>query len=834
MNPPHAPGLPAAFDAALKRVKGAARTAAERCVDSLGTAALASANVFQRDSLLGAQFELNRKLAVFCNTFDETLDRRIEREILPRDSGHSLLAETSWDTLSLVDNSEVEMQMSAERLGLQIGQGCENEQLELDTFVGSLLSSSHLSGHDSDPADKPRNPLRPEIIGVAVMRGVSEVTDRAELRKVLASELERTLAAAMAKTYAAIVADFRAAGVKPAALSFRSSHRGQAGNGRSTSGYDTSSRAVGLDSAHGGDPGNTTGNGQSGMYLDADSQSRSSFGQSAWRASQEGRLSDARGAPPPGANGGFRRSTSGAPSHGGTPFGQVDAGLMSLIRRLAFNDFGAAAGDSQFVAEHDSALSGPGVFDAGQPRSMPVAPNLIHTHRNALRQAASGSLDHMVIDVIAGLFDQILSDPKVAPQMARQIARLQLPVLRAALGDASFFSSRKHPVRRFINRIASLGSGFDDFESESGQRFAALVRDLVQEIVSGDFDQIEVYEQKLAVLEAFIVEQTGQELKANGDAASLLAQKETDLRLQQRYAQQLRALLEPLPMADFVRDFLSQVWSQALRVAARLDGADGARVTRLRHAGRELIMSVQPKGSVPQRKTFLAQLPTLMKELNEGMDLIGWSDASKKTFFGQLLPAHAESLKGEALRTLDYNLLVREVDTALGEAMPKAEELPPPRAHVPVLRDEVIMPTFSAEEAQRIGLVDEAAIDWDGKVDIELGTEPEVSVADQTIEGLPAPDTAEPAHGKSLADHVQIGFAYQMHLESKWHKVRLSHVSPGRTFFVFTRGSRHKQTISMTHRMLVRMCDTERLRAFESGYLLERATARARKQLAAL
>jgi hypothetical protein len=73
-----------------------------------------------------------------------------------------------------------------------------------------------------------------------------------------------------------------------------------------------------------------------------------------------------------------------------------------------------------------------------------------------------------------------------------------------------------------------------------------------------------------------------------------------------------------------------------------------------------------------------------------------------------------------------------------------------------------------------------------------------------------------------------------MHLDEKWHKVRLNHVSPGRSFFVFTRGGRHKQTISMTHRMLVRLCDTGRLRAFENCYLIERATARARRQLAAL
>ena len=86
MNPTPALGLPAAIEAAVQRVKSAAHGAAERAVDSLGVSALASANVFQRDDLLGAQFELNRKLAMFFASFDETLDRRVEREVLPRNS----------------------------------------------------------------------------------------------------------------------------------------------------------------------------------------------------------------------------------------------------------------------------------------------------------------------------------------------------------------------------------------------------------------------------------------------------------------------------------------------------------------------------------------------------------------------------------------------------------------------------------------------------------------------------------------------------------------------------------------------------------------------------
>jgi hypothetical protein len=796
MNPTPDPALPAAIEAAVQRVKLAARRAAERTVDSLGVSALASNDVQQRDHMLGAQFELNRKLSIFCNDFEQSFVERVEREALPR---HGAAAETRWDALSLVDDQEMELRLNAERFSLQIAQDCESQHRELESYVGSILPWQ---------GDTLRNPLRPEIIGNALFRSVGVVTERSELRTVLVAELGRTMAPAIAEAYATIVADMRAAGLKPVAPGVRNTDRGN-GFGRTSSGYDTSSRPAGLDE-HGADSRPGGWQGDSG------------------RGSEYGRIDR----PSTG-----RAALGAAPQ--GTPIGQVDAGLMTLIRRLAFADPGPAFGDSAFAAQ-----AGPGATLSGAfghaAGTLPVAPNLIRANRAVLREATSGSLDHMVIDVIGSLFDQILSDPKVPPQMARQIARLQLPVLRAALGDASFFSSRKHPVRRLVNRIASLGSAFDDFESESGQRFVTLVRELVQEIVEGEFDQIEVYEQKLSVLEAFIVEQSRREVQEQSGAATLVAQKETDLRLQQRYTQQLQALLAPLPMADFVRDFIAQVWSQALMRAARLDGTDTARVKRLRHAGRELVMSVQPKGSPEQRKAFLMALPTLMKELNEGMELIGWPESAKKSFFGKLLPAHAESLKGQALRTLDYNLLVRQVDTALGEAMPEAAELPPPPANMQVLRDEAIVPNFTADEARRIGLIEESAVDWDGKVDIDLSAEPEPAAAELHIAGLPGSHAAdpaeptEPASGKSLADHVQIGFAYQMHLEGKWQKVRLNHVSPGRSFFVFTHGARHKQTISMTHRMLVRLCETGRLRAFENAYLLERATARARRQLAAL
>ena len=76
-------------------------------------------------------------------------------------------------------------------------------------------------------------------------------------------------------------------------------------------------------------------------------------------------------------------------------------------------------------------------------------------------------------------------------------------------------------------------------------------------------------------------------MQAHGASRELLDNKESELRLQQRYMQQLQAALAPLPMPDFLRDFLAQVWSQAVdahRAARRRRRPNAAALARRRRA----------------------------------------------------------------------------------------------------------------------------------------------------------------------------------------------------------------------------------------------------------
>jgi hypothetical protein len=862
--------LPTAIEAAIGHVKAATFAVAERVASGLGSQATSATRIGERDLLLATQIDLRRKMNTFHMSFTKELTDKVLGEVAPRSGQRRRLAATDWQSLTLVEDHEVEERMFSDRIGQQISHACEWELRETAAYMGTVLNIGR--------ADEDRNPLRADVLGMALFRAIEAVTDDSDGRKLLAREFAQAMASAMPACYTAIVRDMQLRNIQPVGLAVKTvDGPGHTANSGYASMRDELPSTRTQPSDFRGSSGSDFASGVSGATRGSAPTQQGPYAASGYSSGAPGGYSGSTGSGystgPASGSPGFGHERGGGSGRGaGRLSAEADAQLMTLLRRLTFLASRPGALDLTLPTQ-PSGLSGPSAGRAHDGMALHgaigalatgaggiaaasnyaaegltglMAVNLIRAHREELMQASSGKLDHMVIDVVGSLFDQILSDPKVPPQMARQIARLQLPVLRVALVDSTFFSSRRHPVRRFVNRIASLACAFDDFDDGPGKPFLDRVKELVQQIVEGDFDQVDLYSAKLGELESFIADQTGVSAKTSG-AAAVLETKESELRVQQRYMLQLSSSLGGIAMPDYLRDFVSQVWSQALVHAVRRHGVDSDLAKRFRSVGRDVVMSVQPKGSPVMRKRFLMQLPTLMKDLNEGMKLIGWPDAAQKAFFGQLLPSHAESLKAPPMTELEHNLLAKQLESIFGAHIPGAHEFS--QAEPVTLESQEIEQRFTPDEAQQVGLIEESAVDWSGEVDIDLsgelaqagdtgtGEAGDTAPSDLGIDinlDLVAADPSEPSHGPRLMDHIRVGFAYQMLLKDQWQKVRLNYVSPGRNFFVFTRGRKHQETISLTARMLARMCESNRLRAVEHAYLMERATARARRQLAAL
>ena len=839
------PRLDSVLKTALIRLESAVSLATDSSSTVLGQLAANTTNAMQRQIMMDAEHLLHKEGAKLLKTFAKELQTRVDKETQKQagDSKGNQLSDTDWSSLSLVDDAEMERGVAADKLAQQLAAECDKALATLNSYIQSALG-------DGSPDS---NPLRPQVIAKAWLKAIGEMCDDLQVTQLIVQQMGRQLSAQLNKAYEQTAQELKSLGIQPASPTLQ---RIRSGNGSSGSAGPNST--------------------QDAVPTRPASLSDSQSG--AWQ--QQGQPHGYTGAPYQGTHPGSLGQPHFAPTHGGyhpavnrehhqraaqalsemfgvnVPMASPDAPApMSMRAPAAPGHFAPISADFQHLLQQltaqtavmdwsaTSLSAAPGEYD-GQLGGMGfagplMAPNLIRANREELIKASGGAaIDQMVIDIVAALFDQVLSDPKVPPEAARQIARLQMPVLRVALGDMTFFNSRKHPVRRFVNRVASLASSFETYTEGPGKQFLDHVTQLVDDIVEGDFDKMDLYESKIKELESFSEVESERDAAEHAAVAALLNNKEADLRVQQRYMQILRKELAQIEMPEFVRDFLAQIWSQVQVLASAKDGAKSELAMRMRKAGHELASSVQPKGSPQLRKEFLLKLPKLMKDLNEGLALIQWPDEAKKEFFAQLLPAHAACLKAEPEHELTQRLQEHALTKVEQIAIPSREDAAndPLPNHLEDLSSPpllTVVTALSPDEAQQAGFVHETAITVSGDLDINLDMpgEPDPSLAELDI-NLDTPPP--PAAGIQLVHHIQKGTAYQMMMQGEWKKVRLTWVSEGRSFFIFTQGHLHKKTISLTGRTLAKMCESGRFKAFEQSELIERATVRARRQLAAL
>ncbi|MCC5885331.1 MAG: DUF1631 family protein [Gammaproteobacteria bacterium] len=185
--------------------------------------------------------------------------------------------------------------------------------------------------------------------------------------------------------------------------------------------------------------------------------------------------------------------------------------------------------------------------------------------RKGQSQAALRGADEDTVNLLQMLFDLILNDDHLAIPMRALVARLQLPMLRVALVDPAFFSSSRHPARRFLNAISRAGIGWSQAEEKSRDRLYAGIEHLVQRAgteFAGDttlFDELREGLDRLLRAEAERIRAA--EARVIAQEQARIAAERTR-RIVTRLIQHRLACAPPLPPA--LKQFLQTDWQQVL------------------------------------------------------------------------------------------------------------------------------------------------------------------------------------------------------------------------------------------------------------------------------
>ena len=192
------------------------------------------------------------------------------------------------------------------------------------------------------------------------------------------------------------------------------------------------------------------------------------------------------------------------------------------------------------------------------PSADVLLPNVLRDFRASDTGQNLGYLQAVTVDIIATLFDFIFDDASVADPIKALVGRLQIPVLKVAMLDRTFFSSKAHPARRLLDGISRAAvrcgpqAGHDD-------PLYARIAEIVERLQNEFTQDTSLFDLLCVELDAFL---EGQETAADDravQAAPLVAEQE-EREVAALAADQGLANVLGTPLRSAVTELLNHEW----------------------------------------------------------------------------------------------------------------------------------------------------------------------------------------------------------------------------------------------------------------------------------
>ncbi len=255
--------------------------------------------------------------------------------------------------------------------------------------------------------------------------------------------------------------------------------------------------------------------------------------------------------------------------------------------------------------------------------STPALLEELNQRKKALKQAAATPVERATIEIVALLFQSILTEERIPTAVRVWFARLQMPVLRVAVGEPDFFATIDHPARRLIDRMGSCVMGFDATSRAVGDILEKEIKRVVQVVEAYPDTGRRVFQTVLGEFEKFLEHYFKNENEASRKGVSLAQQVEQRETLAIQYTIELRKMLNEVPVQEGVREFLFHVWADVLAMAAVKSGNQSETTKDMKRAATDLIWSASAKVSREERAEVIRKLPPLLKIVRDGMEHAG-------------------------------------------------------------------------------------------------------------------------------------------------------------------------------------------------------------------
>ncbi len=317
----------------------------------------------------------------------------------------------------------------------------------------------------------------------------------------------------------------------------------------------------------------------------------------------------------------------------------------------------------------------PAAGETAAPVTAPALLDELQQRKAALKKAAATPEERATIEIVALLFQSILTEDRIPASVRVWFARLQMPVLRVAVSEPDFFATVDHPARRLIDRMGACVMGFDSATRGVDAALEREIKRIVQVVEAYPDTGRRVFQTVLTEFEKFLEHYFRNENENTKKGVSLAQQVEQRETMAIQFTIELRRMLNEVPVQEGVRQFLFQVWADVLATTAVRFGAAAEQTRAMKRVAADLIWSASAKVTREERGEVIRRLPPLLKALREGMSAAGMDPAKQDEQIRHLNNSLAAAFSAKAAVIPHERLqeLMERLET-LEELMPEASD----------------------------------------------------------------------------------------------------------------------------------------------------------------
>jgi hypothetical protein len=302
------------------------------------------------------------------------------------------------------------------------------------------------------------------------------------------------------------------------------------------------------------------------------------------------------------------------------------------------------------LAQHQNTFTQTSFNNASAPMNIrELLQNLLSNEQQ--KPQAINQVDDDVINLVSMMFEFILDDRNLAAPMKALIGRLQIPMVKVAIADKTFFSKGGHPARRLLNEMAMAALGWQethDATHQDGQRKDSLftkMESIVQVILSDFETDMTIFNNLLTDFRSF--------LEKDKRRAQILEQRTIDAEDGKAKSDRARLQVDsvlnrltsghdlPVPAQKLLRD----AWGNVLFIISLKQGIESAEWQAGIRTAQQLVWSLTAPMTKENRQGLLRLVPQLLQKLREGLEDISYSPFETTQLFKQLETLHLARLR---------------------------------------------------------------------------------------------------------------------------------------------------------------------------------------------